>query len=126
HERSIHGEAVEEILWFTPDGERMREEHWGEEYDTVLTIFLNGNGQFFTNPFADPVSDDSFFLIMNAHHDDINVTLPDIREKEHWCTVFDTGRGWSEVRETFKAGDSLEVLARSCWVLRYEADAGSS
>src|SRR5690606_14662686 len=96
HERSIHGTKVEEILWFTPDGNRMQEENWGEDNETVLTIFLNGNSQFYVNPFADPVSDDSFFLIMNAHHEDVAVTLPAIRGPEHWCTVFDTVRGWSD------------------------------
>lgn len=120
HERPIHGEHVEEILWFTPDGERMSEENWGEGVETVLCIFLNGDTLFHGDPFSDPVRDDSFYMIMNAHHERVTVTLPKVRGVKNWCREFDTTKGWSDSTEKFVAGDQLEVVPRSFVLLRYE------
>jgi glycogen operon protein len=113
----IHGSKMEEILWFTPDGERMTEEHWGESKETVLAIFLNGDTDFFMDPFGEPVRDSSFFLVINAHYENVTVTLPDIYGQK-WIKEFDTGEGWCDAAENFGAGDTLDVVARSCWLLR--------
>ena len=120
HEKPIHGSKMEEILWFTAEGERMMEEHWGEGVETILAIFLNGDTQFLGDPFSDPVSDDSFYLIMNAHHECVPVTLPKVRGVKQWCLEFDTATGWGGDSEKYVAGDQLDVEARSFVLLRYE------
>ena len=61
-----------------------------------LGIFINGEN--FPNPNArgEPVTDDSFYLIFNAHFEDVDFILPPNRWGMRWLKVFDTAEGWSE------------------------------
>lgn len=117
HGRHIHGKDVEEIIWFTPDAARMEEEHWGEGKAQVLCIFLNGDTDFHIDPFKPPVRDNSFFYIINSHHENVSVTIPQVQGVKIWHKEFDTGEGWSADQQ-FKPGDKIEIQARSSWLLR--------
>ena len=117
HGRAIHGK-VEDIGWFTPDGDEMSEEHWGESYAKSIGVFLNGEGISTLNMRGEKVSDDSFYLLFNAHHENLQFTLPgDVRGRE-WGEVLDTQRGWIEEVITYPANGHVEVFSRSMKVLQ--------
>ncbi|MGV3592990.1 MAG: glycogen debranching protein GlgX [Gammaproteobacteria bacterium] len=118
HELRFHGENVDEIMWFTPDGHPMQEEHWDSEIVGALGIFLNGDVDFYVNPFSDPVRDTSFYYVINAHHEKVAVTLPEVKGIDQWQMVFDTARGWEPDDGTLASGDTLDVEAHSSWLLR--------
>jgi isoamylase len=118
-DRNYHGEDVEEIKWFTPEGERMKEEHWGEGNSQVLCIFLNGDTDFHVDPFKQPVRDQSFFYIINSHHEDVVVTIPSIADIAEWHKEFDTATGWTEGEQKLAANSKITVIARSSWLLRH-------
>src|SRR5204863_6351944 len=42
--RAIHGTDLEDVLWFTPEGERATEEDWTRPGADRLTMFLAGRG----------------------------------------------------------------------------------
>ena len=65
--QAIHGAGKEDIAWFDPCGEQASEQLWQEGVVHSLGIFINGEN--FPNPNArgEPVTDDSFYLIFNAH-----------------------------------------------------------
>jgi glycogen operon protein len=121
HGRSIHGSEVDDIRWFTLEGEQMDEQDWGQGFTKSLGVFLNGATIPNPNPQGDPVIDDNFFLIVNAHHEPMQWTLPGPDYGTHWARDLDTRTGWSEEPETFRAGDVLMVCSRSLVVLRHEA-----
>ncbi len=121
HERPSDGGELDEILWFTPEGDRMKEEQWGEGTEAVLAIFLNGDTDFYTDPFTDPVSDDSFYLVLNGHHEGVEVTLPKVEGVRSWSKELDTSVGWLADPEKLGAGDTFGVEARSLVLLRGEA-----
>lgn len=120
HEVPIHGSEVEEIGWFNPEGQSMNDVDWGEDVVSVLAVFLNGQTDFHQDPFSEPVSDDSFFLIMSAHHEPVSVRLPDVKSVRQWHKVFDTATGWTQEETVFLVGDTLEIEGRCCWLLRFE------
>ena len=63
--------------------------------------------------------DDTFLLLLNAHHEPIPFILPAHEARVRWELVLDT-RDW-EVRprlSTFRAGDNYPLEARSLAVLR--------
>jgi isoamylase len=123
HELRLHGEDAEEIMWFTPDGEHMKEEHWGDDCMGALGIFLNGDVDFYVNPFTDPLRDCSFYYMINAHQETFTVTIPEVKGIECWRLVFDTARGWEPDDRVYKPGDTLDLIAHSSWLLRAcEAD----
>jgi glycogen operon protein len=118
HGMRFHGKNVEEIMWFTPQGERMQEEHWGNADLGTLGIFLNGDVDLHTNPFADPMRDASFYYVINAQQDKITVTLPAIKDIRRWRCEFNTGDGWSTGEEALASGTTVDIEPRSSWLLR--------
>src|SRR6266851_2729630 len=103
--RPIHGSDVKDVGWFRPDGSPMDDEDWRVGFAKSLGVFLNGEQMDSTNPRGDPVVDDSFYILFNAHHDRVDFTTPG----EDW------GKGWNKVLDTFDpaAGeDSFGVRAQ--------------
>jgi isoamylase len=119
HGRPIHGSEVKDIAWFTMEGDQMAEEDWGQGYAKSLGVFLNGAAIPNPNPRGEPVRDDNFYIIFNAHHEPLSFTLPGADWGELWLKELDTGIGWAEEEESFKAGDPIKVKARSVIALRH-------
>jgi glycogen operon protein len=119
--RAIHGADCKDIAWFTPSGEQMSEDDWGEWFAKSLGIFINGDTIPNPNTHGDPVTDASFYLIFNAHHEALDFNLPEIRWGQRWALLLDTARGWVDAAPLHKAGARLEVAPRSVVLLQREA-----
>ena len=85
--------ALPDIAWFTPAGEEMTEQDWDSGFGKCVTVFLNGNGITEVDSRGEPVTDDSFLLCLNAHYEDIEVTLPPPEYGTGWAIVVDTAVG---------------------------------
>ncbi len=118
HGRRIHGADVKDIAWFTPGGEPMAEEHWGEGYAKSLGVFLNGEAIPNPHPKGEPVTDDSFYILFNAHHEPLEFALPGPAWGERWVKAFDTSAGWPEAEVVVEAQQRIAVEGRSLAVLR--------
>jgi glycogen operon protein len=135
---------VPDIAWFSPDGSEMSDEDWNSGFAKSLAVFLNGDAIPDPDPRGDRIDDDSFLLCFNAHYEPLQFTVPDGKFGERWVVVLDTdnlpvaqsdtetlvgtaaGHGaspmawhpeWGE-GEPVKAGEEIEVGARSLLVLR--------
>jgi glycogen operon protein len=117
--RPIHG-RVDDIGWFTPDGQEMAEEHWGEGFTKSIGIFLNGDGIASPSMRGERLFDDSFFLMFNTDHNPVTFVLPGAKWGRMWLEVLDTGRGWSEEGGGYPAFAQVLVRARSLKLLRRE------
>ncbi|MDZ7664712.1 MAG: glycogen debranching protein GlgX [Desulfotignum sp.] len=120
HGRSIHGSDVDDIRWFTMEGEQMVEQDWGQGFTKSLGVFLNGATIPNPNPRGEPVTDDNFYLIFNADHEALQFILPGPDYGTLWIKEIDTETGWLEEPPSLKAGDAIMVAARSLVVLRHE------
>jgi len=118
HGRPIHGSEIEDIAWFTIEGEQMDEEDWGQGYAKSLGVFFNGKTIPNPNPRGEPVTDDNFYIMINAHYEPLVFSLPGTSWGEIWIKELDTEGGWLEVEEILKEGDQINVEARSLVVLR--------
>jgi isoamylase len=117
--RPIHGYGIRDICWLTPDGIEMSEEHWGEALTNSVGVYLNGMGIIARDEHGDPITDNSFYLLFNAHTEDIIFILPADSWGEKWAKVLDTNEPESGRNgETFAALDPVNVAARSLVVLR--------
>jgi glycogen operon protein len=122
----IHGGDKDDIAWFNHMGEQASEELWGREIIQTLGVFLNGES--FPNPNArgEPVTDDSFYLIFNAHFETTDFILPPNRWGLRWLKVLDTVQGWLQDEDAddpspLEAGASLTVAPRSLVLLQRQA-----
>ena len=109
-----------DIAWFTPTGEEMSGQDWNAALTSALGVFLNGSAIPDRDARGEPVTDDSFLLLFNAHGDGVSFTLPPVEYADGWRVVLDTAAPRVERDEVHKAGDLLEVDARSLVVLRRE------
>ena len=116
--RPIHGSEVDDIAWFTPDGDEMAEEHWEQGHAKSLGIYLNGSAIPNPNPRAEPVTDDDFYVMINAYHEALAFRLPGEEWGRSWVRVLDTSTVRRGGVQALAPGESLEVEARALVVLR--------
>jgi len=117
--RPIHGSDAKDIAWFTMDGKPMAEEDWGRGFAKTLGIFLNGQTIPNPNPRGEPTTDDTFYLLVNAHHEPLRFKLPTRKWSPRWEIVFETATGWKEPGElVYAAASEIEIQGRAFCLFR--------
>jgi glycogen operon protein len=111
------GSGMPDVWWFRPDGQRMTQADWDRPDGHVLGMFLNGEEIAANDRQGRRVVDDSFLLLFNAHHDDVEFTLPPARFGVSWACVLRTDEPDCE-DESHEAGESVRVTSRSIVLLR--------
>jgi isoamylase len=117
--KAIRGAEVRDLGWFRPDGELMSDEDWQHGFAKSLGVFLNGDAMESLDERGEPVLDDSFYVLFNAHHEPLAFRLP-CRPNwgESWRKVLDTDRPFPEKEEEIlAAGGELQVAGRAVVVL---------
>jgi isoamylase len=116
--RPLRGTDASDIAWFDPSGEEMTEEQWTDGFAKSLGVFLNGEGIAGRGPRGERITDDSFMLMFNAHHESIGFTVPTGAWGEAWSVAIDTNDPLvEEGARTYKAGEQVVVEGRSVVVL---------
>jgi glycogen operon protein len=87
----------------------------------VLGLFLNGQEIPYRNRKGHRITDDSFLLLVNAHHEDVAWRLPVRRFGASWEVDIHTGDG-VERGERFDHHTDVAVQSRSMVVLRRVVD----
>jgi glycogen operon protein len=116
--KPIKGIGIGDIAWFLPDGIEMTEEHWNNDFAKSLGIYLNGRGLHSLGPKEEPIVDDSFYVIFNAHHDPLTFSLPEEKYGNEWKKVLDTGEGVVGDGKSFGPKETLTVEGRSVILLQ--------
>ncbi len=119
---SIRGSGRRDIGWFRPSGEEMAEADWQTSFAKALGVFLNGQGIPGLDRRGQRVVDDSFYVLFNAHEGPLKFTLPRALGGADWRVEIDTAAPGldlaGEERAVRRPGQTFEVAARSCEVLR--------
>jgi glycogen operon protein len=88
--RPIRGGGLKDIAWLTPEGREMTDSEWAQDFARCLGVYLAGDALEETDRRGQPLEDDSFLLLLNAHHENIPFTLPQIRSGATWQVLLDT------------------------------------
>jgi isoamylase len=120
HGRHVRGTGVSDIGWFKADGGEMSDEDWQAGFARTVGVFLNGKGIPTKDERGETLTDDSFYLLFNAHHEPMEFTLPTCPWGDRWEKVIDTDEPVPDLREhhEWKAGDTITVQAYAVMVLR--------
>jgi isoamylase len=112
--------AVKDIAWLKPDAIEMSQQDWTEWSAKGFMLFLNGRALRTRDAIGQPVYDDTFLLLFNAHLDTIVFTTAARPWGEEWITEFDTALEDSFLGEprTVSGGTALERRGLSLLVLR--------
>ena len=116
--RAIKGAEIKDILWLMPDGKEMTDEEWKQESARSLGVLLSGEGLQEQDERGHPISDDTFLLLMNAHHEEIAFHLPAPRSGAGWVPVVDTSCQTTDHEDLqYASGEAYPLQARSLVVL---------
>jgi isoamylase len=115
--RPAGGSQLPDIWWFRPDGRRMTRRDWQQEDGHRLGVFLNGEAINDVTPAGEPIEDDSFLLLFNAHHEPVVFTLPPPRFGRRWTQELSTADP-SSSGEVFPGRGLVPLEGRSVVVLR--------
>jgi glycogen operon protein len=118
--RRIEGSEVKDLSWFRPDGKEMTQEEWTNGFTRCLGLRLAGDAIEEVDQTGSHIRDDTFLLLLNAHHEPIEFVLPAHRARLRWDLVLDT-RDWTAAAKAFKVGDLFPLEARSVALLRLRA-----
>ena len=77
------GSGLPDVWWFRPDGRRMTRRDW-EGGLHALGVFLNGDEISERTPAGEPIRDDSFIVLLSAHHEPLEFLLPARRFGMRW------------------------------------------
>ncbi|MGH2697914.1 MAG: glycogen debranching protein GlgX [Actinomycetota bacterium] len=117
--RAIHGEHTTDIAWLNPGGDEMTEQQWNDGFAKSIGVFLNGDEIATPGPRGERITDDSFLLFFNAHHEPMDFIVPPGGWGRAWNVVIDTNEPLlDEGVRSYKAGDAIALEARSLVVLR--------
>lgn len=111
-----------DIAWLVPSGKLMTQNDWDHDFGRALMVYLNGNAITETTARGERITDDSFIMIFNAHHGDIEFTLPTKDLGARWRLIVDTAdSGGYPAEETYiDAEGTITVQPRSTLILRQE------
>ncbi|HEX4202033.1 MAG TPA: glycogen debranching enzyme GlgX, partial [Chthoniobacterales bacterium] len=117
--RRIRGYDVKDLMWFAPNGAEMKEADWQKGFAKCVGVLLSGTTSDVRNAQGEPVKDDTFLVLFNAHYEPLTFILPG-REEIRWETVINTTveTGFVKPGEIVAAGDEVELTERSLSLLR--------
>ncbi|MBD0316540.1 MAG: glycogen debranching protein GlgX [Nitrospiraceae bacterium] len=116
--RSIYGADIKDLSWFRPDGEEMTQDDWQLGYVRCLGVRLAGDRIDEKDHLGNAIRDDTFLILMNAHHEPIPFTLPAAHVSAHWQLVLDTTQDIIPARAPLLAdGDRYDLQGRSLAVM---------
>lgn len=116
----IKGRGLTDIAWFSPDGKKMTEENWRQDFAKCLAVYLNGHGIHSLDYDGKPIVDDSFYLIFNAHNEPVEYKLPTKRYGEGWIKILDTNSNFvaQEGGERYRPNAKIKVEGFSVVLLK--------
>jgi isoamylase len=88
--------GLPDVWWFRTDGRRMTQRDWTAAETKTLGVFLNGREIHARTEHGEPLEDDSFLLLFNAHSQPVVFTLPTRRFGGHWEVELATGEAPAE------------------------------
>ena len=106
-------EAQSDISWFAPDGTEMTDEGWDAGFGKAIAVHYNGLGIPDRDERNMPITDDSFLLCFNAHHEPVEFTLPPEEFGTEWIPVVDSAaESQTDEGAAVPAGGGITIAGR--------------
>jgi glycogen operon protein len=122
--RWFQGRALRRVVdvgWYRPDGDEMDDADWGAGPALAVGVYLNGRAIPDKDDRGQPIVDDSFLLLLNAHGERIRWTVPS-GLGDRWRVVLETGTpGGVRAGREVEGGGTFVIPGRST-VLLTDAD----
>ncbi len=119
--RRIEDSEVKDIAWFGSHGKEMSHEDWEMGFRT-LGIRLAGDAIVEKDPQGRPIVDETFLVLLNAHHENESFILPAHTKSVRWELVFDTAFPFDKKNihqgKLLKGGQPYHLVSRGFALFR--------
>jgi isoamylase len=109
---------VKDATWLSPSGAEMTPEQWEDPRAKCLGVVLDGRAQ--PTGIRRRGADATVLLVLNAHHDVVEFTLPTIPEGDSWVCLIDTNVPHRIEDALQEFGDSYELAGFSLLLFALE------
>ncbi len=113
--RQIRGADVKDITWVRSDGHEMTDAEWDAHWVRSIGMRLDGRNLGEVDLEGRMISDADLFVILNAHTEGVNFTIPIWDSEEPWHVELDTND--ANRQDTVGPGEALTVAGRSVVLL---------
>jgi isoamylase len=113
--KSLRGQ---DLQWLNPDGAEMAPEHWADPFARCIGALFLAAGFEELDARGEPITDDDFLVLLNAHYEDIEFRLPEGRS---WRALVDTARSLNPGAGSDAQSGRYIIKARSLALLMREA-----
>ena len=112
--------GVKDVTWINAAGAGDDRRTTGTTPSTrCFGMLMDGRAQ--ATGIRRPASDATLLMVLNAHHDVVEFTLPPCAEGRRWNLVFDTNIPDDDQDRSFDIGEVYTVTGRSVLLLALEA-----
>src|SRR5438067_3988200 len=117
--RRIRGSEIRDVMWFNPGGSEMSKEEWASPFVRCIGMLLSGDAIDVLSFEGEPIRDDTFLLLINAHYEPIPFVLPG-QEQIEWQLILDTmgPNGFLAEPKKFASGDDVHLGGRALCLLQ--------
>jgi isoamylase len=116
--KELKAKNVKDIAWFLPEGMEMSEENWKHDFAKALAVYLHGEDASPSQTDNRLSSPTNFYIIFNAHSEQLTFKLPDSRYGQRWTLMVDTSNWKTSSDKVFTAGEELHVPSRSIMLFK--------
>jgi len=102
---------VNDVRWLAPDATDVEAEQWQDGNARCLGMLMDGRAQ--ATGIRRPAMDATALLVLNAQHDAVLFTLPEVMGGSTWRCLLDTNVPDDTGTETYPSGEQYDVTGRS-------------
>src|SRR5439155_1116768 len=117
--RRVRGGEIKDVVWFNPGGNEMSDEEWNSPFVRCLGMLISGDAVDLVDAQGEPVRDDTFLLLINAHQEPIPFVLPG-EEHLEWEQILETTNedGFLKEPKKFSSGEDVDLNGRATYLFK--------
>jgi isoamylase len=112
--------GVKDVTWINANGSEMQQDQWSDGIMRCFGMLLDGRAQ--TTGIRQRGREATLLIVINAHTDLVNFTLPECPGGHSWSLLIDTNRPDANEERTFLTGEEYGTTARSLLVFALQPD----
>jgi isoamylase len=114
--------GIKDVTWINANGAEMLDKNWDETSMQCFGMLFDGRSR--ATGIRQRGRDSTMLLVMNAHSDVVDFTLPECSEGKEWILLTDTNIP-DEDGDSFAIGAQYGVTARSLLLFELRTDSAS-
>jgi isoamylase len=103
--------GLKDVIWINASGTEMRPEEWDDSNMHCFGMLMDGRAQ--PTGIRRRGEDATLLLVLNAHHDLVEFTLPETPGGREWSLLIDTNLAEGAEPKSFATGDQYGTTGRS-------------